>query len=72
LLVPLIGHSLRHTRLLAMALESKGFGPGVRRYPMHRFRMRTIDYMVSIAMAVWAAGCIALRIAGYGQLDVRF
>ena len=32
LVVPLIGHTLRQTRLLAMALESKGFGPRQQRH----------------------------------------
>lgn len=32
LVVPLIGHTLRQTKLLAMALESKGFGPGQQRH----------------------------------------
>ena len=34
LVVPLIGHTLRQTNLLAMALESKGIGPGQKRKPL--------------------------------------
>ena len=72
LLVPLIGHTLRHTRLLAMALESKGFGPGVRRHNRIQPRMRPPDYMVLLVIAVGIIASVALRATGHGVSDVHF
>ena len=72
LLVPLIGHQLRQTRLLAMALESKGFGPGVRRKGLVELRMRAADWAALLAVAVAVASCLWLRSQGYGYIDVAF
>jgi energy-coupling factor transport system permease protein len=72
LLVPLIGHTLRQTRLLAMALESKGFGPGVRRHSLLEFRMRPADYLILIFMITLIGLSLWLRTTGHGTVDVRF
>ncbi len=44
--VPLFIYAIRHTNLLAMALESKGFDPGSKRTMYYEPRMRRIDYVV--------------------------
>ena len=72
LVVPLIGHTLRHTRLLAMALESKGFGPGAERHGFLELRMRRADYGTLAVMVALVGLCIWLRVAGYGTVEVRF
>ncbi len=72
LLVPLIGHQLRQTRLLAMALESKGFGPDVRRHGLIELRMRMADWAVLLGMAAAAALCLWLRWKGSGYINVGF
>ncbi len=72
LLVPLIGHQLRHTRLLAMALESKGFGPDVHRRAFLELRMTTRDWLILVLVAATVLFCGWLRWEGYGSIDVRF
>lgn len=72
LFVPLIGHTLRHTRLLAMALESKGFGPEVRRHVFRDRRMRFPDYLILILIGAAVIVSVALRLSGHGGLNVRF
>jgi energy-coupling factor transporter transmembrane protein EcfT len=72
LIVPLIGHTLRQTRLLAMALESKGFEPRVYRQTFLGLRMGPLDYL-TLALTVLLVGLsLWLRLAGLGILDVRF
>jgi energy-coupling factor transporter transmembrane protein EcfT len=44
--VPLFIYAIRHTNLLAMALESKGFNPESKRTLYYEPCMRVIDYMV--------------------------
>ena len=72
LVVPLIGHSLRQTTLLAMALESKGFSPGRRRMPYHVSSMRFADYVVLFVMATCVGVSVWLRLNDFGVVDVRF
>ena len=72
LVVPLIGHTLRQTTLLAMALESKGFGPGRRRNPYQIVSMRVLDYLTLLVMVIFVGVAMWLRLNGYGVLDVRF
>lgn len=71
LIVPLIGHTLRQTRLLAMALESKGFGPSVRRQDFVELRMRSADYLVLTVFIALVSASLWLRISGYGTLEVQ-
>ena len=54
LVVPLIGHTLRKTNLLAMALESKGYGPGQPRQSLFVSKMHARDYcaLVSVLFVV--------------------
>lgn len=44
--IPLFIYAIRHTNLLAMALESKGFHPGLKRTFYYEPHMRKIDYGV--------------------------
>ena len=44
--VPLFIYAIRHTNLLAMSLESKGFSPESKRTMYYEPRMRRIDYIV--------------------------
>ena len=72
LVVPLIGHALRQTNLLAMALESKGFHPSIRR---HFYETRTLllpDFMVLCGMIILVGVSGWLRWKGVGVLDFRF
>jgi len=55
-----------------MALESKGFGPGVHRHGLLEFRMRIPDYLVLVLVSMAIIVSVALRITGHGLLDVRF
>lgn len=72
LLVPLVGHTLRQTRLLAMALESKGFGPTVRRHPMFVGRLGPGDYTSLAMMGVLLIASLWLRWSGHGVITVGF
>lgn len=72
LIVPLIGQTLRQTRLLAMALESKGVGPEARPSPYLESRMHLPDFLL-LAILLSATGfCLWLRLHGYGTVDVQF
>jgi energy-coupling factor transport system permease protein len=46
--VPLFIYAIRHTNLLAMSLESKGFSPESKRTMYYEPHMRRLDYMVFI------------------------
>ncbi len=46
LAVPLFIYAIRHTNLLAMALESKGFSPESKRTFYYEPQMRRVDYVV--------------------------
>jgi len=72
LVVPLIGHALRQTNLLAMALESKGFHPTVHRSFHITGKMKSHDYamLLCLGMLLGIAGWMRWR--GIGVLDVRF
>src|ERR671914_628422 len=69
LLVPVFVTTVRSTNVFSMALESKGFGarPG-RTYFLHT-AVGGRDVLVMVAFVVLLAGCIALRVAGYGGLE---
>jgi energy-coupling factor transport system permease protein len=69
LLVPVFVSTVRSTNVFSMALESKGFGarPG-RTFFLHT-AMGGRDALVLVAFVVLLAGCIALRVAGYGGLE---
>lgn len=60
--VPLFIYAIRHTNLLAMALESKGFSPESPRTLYYEPRMRTIDYIVLVLFAVILMVLLYLRL----------
>ncbi len=72
LIVPLIGHQLRQTRLLAMALESKGFAPEGQRQTFLELRMGLADYLALALTFLLAGLSLWLRLTGHGTLPVRF
>lgn len=68
LIVPLIGHTLRQTNLLAMALESKGFGAGQVRHPLCVSTMNRSDFAALAAIAILVLGSLWMKINGYGTI----
>ena len=50
LAVPLFIYAIRHTNLLAMALESKGFSPESKRTFYYEPQMRRLDYVVLVLL----------------------
>ena len=72
LVVPLIGHALRQTNLLAMALESKGFHPTAHRSFHITGKMKRSDYAVLIFLSILVGVSDWMRWHGIGTLDVRF
>ena len=72
LVIPLIGHALRQTNLLAMSLESKGFHPLATRHLYAAGKLGTQDYAVMCVMLILIGVGIWLRWQGVGTLDVRF
>ncbi len=69
LLVPVFVSTIRSTNVFSMALESKGFGAKPERTYFLRIAMGWGDLLVLIGFVVLLAGCIALRVAGYGELE---
>ncbi len=69
LLVPVFVSTIRSTNDFSMALESKGFGAS----PGRTFFLRTAigrpDVLVMVVFVALLAGSIALRAAGYGELE---
>jgi energy-coupling factor transport system permease protein len=72
LVVPLIGHALRQTNLLAMSLESKGFHPSIRRHFCVTRKLMLPDYMVLCGIIILVGVSGWLRWQGIGALDIRF
>lgn len=60
--VPLFIYAIRHTNLLAMALESKGFSPESKRTMYYEPRMGAIDYIILFSLAVLLAILLYLRL----------
>jgi energy-coupling factor transport system permease protein len=60
--VPLFIYAIRHTNLLAMALESKGFSPESKRTMYYEPRMGALDYIVLFALMVLLAISLYLRL----------
>ena len=72
LAVPLIGHTLRQTNLLAMALESKGFGSDRRGASTHTFELSWPDYLVLLMLTMVLGISLWLRLNGFGVVPVTF
>lgn len=69
LLVPVFVTTLRSTNVFSMALESKGFGAGGKRTFYLQTAMDRRDAVVLIVFVAILAAAIALRVAGYGELE---
>jgi len=72
LVVPLIGHALRQTNLLAMTLESKGFHPTVHRSCLVTGKMQRPDYAVLIFLGFTVGMSGWMRWQGIGTLEIGF
>jgi energy-coupling factor transport system permease protein len=67
--VPLFIYAIRHTNLLAMALESKGFSPESPRTLYYEPRMRAIDYGVLILLLMILMALLYIRLGlHYGAI----
>lgn len=60
--VPLFIYAIRHTNLLAMALESKGFSPESKRTLYYNPYMRRIDYLVLALLLLLLASFLYIRL----------
>ena len=60
--VPLFIYAIRHTNLLAMALESKGFSPESPRSLYYEPHMEKIDYAVLVLLGLILAALLYMRI----------
>ena len=69
LLVPVFVSTIRSTNVFSMALESKGFGASSKRTFFLQTTMGRRDVLVMVVFVVLLAGSIALRVAGYGELE---
>ena len=69
LAVPLFIYAIRHTNLLAMALESKGFNPQSKRTFYYELQMRGMDYVVLMLLAIILGAALVLRLGmGFGAI----
>ncbi len=67
--VPLFIYAIRHTNLLAMALESRGFRPGAKRTLYYEPRMRRIDALTLVLLSMILGIFVYLRIGlGIGAI----
>lgn len=71
LVVPLIGHALRQTNLLAMALESKGFYPAAQRTFYENGKLEKTDVAVLILLAILVGMSGWMRWHEIGTLAIR-
>jgi energy-coupling factor transport system permease protein len=55
--------------VFSMALESKGFGAGSRRTYFLHIALGGRDVLVLAIFVLIMAGCITLRVMGYGELQ---
>jgi len=70
LFVPVLLSALRKVDQLSIALESRGFGSGIKRTSWIEFKFGAGDWLVLLSSLLLCAGCIALRLMGLGV--VRF
>lgn len=60
--MPLFIYAIRHTNLLAMALESKGFSPESKRTLYNEPHMRRKDYVVLATLVLVLAALLYIRL----------
>jgi energy-coupling factor transport system permease protein len=67
--VPLFIYAIRHTNVLAMALESKGFNPQSPRTFYYEPQMRRADYIVLILLGIILVALLTIRLGlGLGAI----
>lgn len=71
LLIPAVVGAVRNTDLLAMALESRGFGAGGQPTEYVELKMRWADWITSAAAAALVAAAIWWRVGGHGAVLPR-
>lgn len=69
LMIPLMAHAIRQTRLLAMALEAKGFDPTATRIRDDGSRFAGADYAVLTGLMLILLGGLWLRWNSYGIVE---
>src|ERR687893_2659520 len=69
LLVPVFVTTIRSTNVFSMAPESKGFGARPERTFFLQIAIGRRDALVLVAFSLLLAAAIALRVAGYGELE---
>lgn len=69
LILPLVAHAIRQTRLLAMALEAKGFNPSASRMGHSGASLSPLDVFVLAGLAVLLLGALWSRWQGYGIVE---
>jgi len=69
LVIPLMAHAIRQTRLLAMALEAKGFNPASSQAGLHRLSFSAADHRVLVGLAALLLTSLWLRWNGYGIVE---
>lgn len=60
--VPLFIYAIRHTNMLAMALESKGFRPDAKRTLYYEPHMRRVDYGVIVLLVLMLSMLLYIRL----------
>lgn len=68
LLIPILITALRNVDLLAMALESRGFGGGGKRTYLTEYKYGWADGVALGSVLLLTVACIFLRINGYGMV----
>jgi energy-coupling factor transport system permease protein len=71
LLIPAMVCAVRNTDLLAMALESRGFGRAAKRTEYREMRLRWTDWLAGLACAVVVAAAVWWRVTGHGAVLPR-
>lgn len=71
LLVPVVICAIRNTDLLAMALESRGFGASAKRTEYLELRTRGSDWLAAAAVTALVAAAIWWRVVGHGAVLPR-
>lgn len=69
LVLPLVAHAIRQTRLLAMALEAKGFNPSASRMGHSGASFSPLDVLVLAGLAVCLLGALWSRWQGLGIVE---
>lgn len=69
LVLPLVAHAIRQTRLLAMALEAKGFDPSASRVGHRQDSFMPADYLVLTGLGALLVTVLWLRWSGYGIIE---